>query len=69
MNNLRLTALLGFAAVLWRELRRPTVSDAQELASITQTRVIDHAPGAGGVWARRRVDHQERASFADWACC
>jgi hypothetical protein len=53
-----LGVVLGFAAVLWRELRRPTVSDAQELASITQTRVIDHAPVAGGVWARRRGDAQ-----------
>jgi hypothetical protein len=53
-----LGVVLGFATVLWLEVRRPTVSDARELESITQTRVIVHATPAGGVRARRRGDAQ-----------
>ncbi len=32
----------GFGVALWRELRWPTVGDAQELAALTGTRVIVH---------------------------
>lgn len=33
----------GFVVALWRELRRPTVGDAQELEQLTRSRVIVHA--------------------------
>jgi hypothetical protein len=32
----------GFVVALWRELRRPTVGDAQELEQLTRSRVIVH---------------------------
>jgi hypothetical protein len=40
--SLVLGVTMGFAVSLWRELRRPTVSDAQELERLTQSRVIGH---------------------------
>ena len=61
LASLVLGLVLGFAFVLWRELRRPTVGDAQELEAITRTRVIVHRAMAASVRAtraRRRADDQ-----------
>ncbi len=51
--------VLGFGFVLWRELRRPTVGDEQELEALTRTRVIVHRAVTASVRAsraRRRAD-------------
>ncbi len=61
LASLVLGLVLGFACALWRELRRPTVGDEQELEAITRTRVIVHRPVAASVRAtraRRRTDEQ-----------
>ncbi len=59
LASLVLGLVLGFAYVLWRELRRPTVGDEQELEALTRTRVIVHRSVAASVLAvraRRRGD-------------
>lgn len=59
LASLVLGLVLGFAFVLWRELRRPTVGDEQELEALTRTRVIVHRAVAASVRAsraRRRAD-------------
>lgn len=43
----------GFAVALWRELRRPTVGDAQELESLTRSRVIVNARDDARRFGRR----------------
>jgi hypothetical protein len=61
LASLVLGLVLGFACALWRELRRPTVGDEQELEAITRTRVIVHRAVAASVRAtraRRRADEQ-----------
>lgn len=61
LASLVLGLVLGFAFALWRELRRPTVGDAQELEALTRTRVIVHRAVAASVRAtraRRRADDQ-----------
>ncbi len=61
LASLVLGLVLGFAFVLWRELRRPTVGDEQELAALTRTRVIVHRAATASVLAaraRRRADAQ-----------
>ncbi|QJR36682.1 hypothetical protein [Gemmatimonas groenlandica] len=61
LASLVLGLVLGFAFVLWRELRRPTVGDEQELEALTRTRVIVHRAVAASVRAtraRRRADEQ-----------
>ena len=45
---------VGFAASLWRELRRPRVGDAQELEELTQAQVIVHDGDATRTAARAR---------------
>jgi hypothetical protein len=44
----------GFVLALWREVRRPTVGDAEELESIAKTRVIEYRPDAAVLMTRRR---------------
>lgn len=59
LASLVLGLVLGFAVVLWRELRRPTVGDEQELEALTRTRVIVHRAATASLRAarvRRRVD-------------
>jgi hypothetical protein len=61
LASLVLGVALGFAFVLWRELRRPTVGDEQELEALTRTRVIVHREVAASVRAaraRRQTDEQ-----------
>ena len=61
LASLVLGLVLGFAFVLWRELRRPTVGDEQELEALTRTRVIVHRAVTASVRAaraRRRADEQ-----------
>lgn len=61
LASLVLGLVLGFALVLWRELRRPTVGDEQELESLTRTRVIVHRAASASVRvtrARRRADEE-----------
>ena len=59
LASLVLGLVLGFAVVLWRELRRPTVGDEQELEALTRTRVIVHRAATASLRAtraRRRAD-------------
>lgn len=61
LASLVLGLVLGFAVVLWRELRRPTVGDEQELEALTRTRVIVHRAATASLRAaraRRRADEQ-----------
>jgi hypothetical protein len=61
LASLVLGVALGFGFVLWRELRRPTVGDEQELEALTRTRVIVHREVGASVRtarARRRADEQ-----------
>ena len=61
LASLVLGVALGFGFVLWRELRRPTVGDEQELEALTRTRVIVHREVTASVRAaraRRRADEQ-----------
>jgi len=61
LASLVLGLVLGFVFALWRELRRPTVGDEQELEALTRTRVIVHRAAATSVRvtrARRRADEQ-----------
>ena len=61
LASLVLGLVLGFAFVLWRELRRPTVGDEQELEALTRTRVIVHRAASASIRAiraRRRADEQ-----------
>jgi len=61
LASLVLGLVLGFTFVLWRELRRPTVGDEQELEALTRTRVIVHRAVTASVRAaraRRRADEQ-----------
>ena len=61
LASLVLGLALGFAVVLWRELRRPTVGDEQELEALTRTRVIVHRATTAAIRAtraRRRSDEQ-----------
>ena len=61
LASLVLGLVLGFAFVLWRELRRPTVGDEQELEALTRTRVIVHRAVTASVRTarmRRRADAQ-----------
>ncbi len=44
---------VGFTVALWRELRRPTVGDAEELEAVTRSRVIVHAPNEARRFGRR----------------
>lgn len=58
--SLVLGVSVGFAVSLWRELRRPRVSDAQELERLTQSRVIVHY-GLDRVRFGRRVRREQAA--------
>ena len=61
LASLVLGLALGFAVALWRELRRPTVGDEQELEALTGTRVIVHRATTASIRAtraRRRSDEQ-----------
>jgi hypothetical protein len=61
LASLVLGLVLGFAVVLWLELRRPTVGDEQELEALTRARVIVHRAVTASVRAaraRRRTDQQ-----------
>ncbi|WP_373059100.1 hypothetical protein [Gemmatimonas sp.] len=61
LASLVLGLVLGFVFVLWRELRRPTVGDEQELEALTRTRVIVHRAATASIRAtraRRRADEQ-----------
>ncbi len=50
-------ASVGFAVVLFQEIRRPTVGDVAELERLTHASVLVHRPG-GAVSASRRADRQ-----------
>ncbi len=61
LASLVLGLVLGFAFVLWREVRHPTVGDEQELEALTRTRVIVHRAAPASIRAtraRRRADGQ-----------
>lgn len=53
LASLVLGVVAGFSVALWRELRRPTVGDAQELETLTHSRVIVHDRDAGARRGRR----------------
>lgn len=53
LASLVLGLTLGFTVALWRELRRPTVGDAQELEAVTRSRVIVHARNDARRFGRR----------------
>lgn len=53
LASLVLGVVAGFSVALWRELRRPTVGDAQELETLTHSRVIVHDRDAGARRTRR----------------
>lgn len=61
LASLVLGVVIGFGVVLWRELRRPTVGDEEEIEALTWSRVIVHREAAASVRAartRRRADEQ-----------
>jgi hypothetical protein len=53
LASLVLGLSVGFSVALFRELRRPTVGDAQELEAVTRARVIVHARNEARRFGRR----------------
>lgn len=55
LASLVLGVIGGFALALWRETRRPTVGDAEELESLTESRVIVHSNASSRANRRRAL--------------